>query len=121
MPVSGDLYGPYAHQFVGERLKFWFAIHDDDSQNVLRYECLVLPDGSMQARRRPMFDGAVPTHQAQFLDYLPPNDLSHLRREYYPRFPRDRFIDAILPLLSDEQASVFLAYRLTGKPPAKFK
>jgi hypothetical protein len=118
--LSGILYGPYAHQFTGGRLKFWTVMQKDDDANIKRYEVLVLPNGQMSARQRPIFIGPAPSHQAQFFDYLPPDDLSHLRSDPYPRFPKDRIHDAVLPLLSDEQAAVLLSYRLIGVPK-KFK
>ncbi|MDQ0422322.1 hypothetical protein J2045_003370 [Peteryoungia aggregata LMG 23059] len=118
--ATGILYGPYAHQFTGDRLKFWVPMRKDDDANIKRYEVLILPNGQMSTRQRPIFDGPAPSHQAQFFDFLPPDDLSHLRSDCYPRFPRDRIHDAILPLLTDEQAAVLLCYRLIGVPK-KFK
>lgn len=119
--LSGILYQPYAHQFTGGRLKFWTVLQKDDDQKLHRYEILVLPDGTALHRIRPIFEGAVPSHQSQFINYLPPSDLSHLRQEHFPRFEMDRLSQAVLSIISDEHAAVLLAYRLTGGPPQKYR
>lgn len=118
--LSGILYGPYAHQFTGDRLKFWTVMQKDEDFKFHRYEILVLRDGTTMHRIRPVFDGAVPSHQAQFEKFLPPDDLSHLRSASFPRVHNDRLSQAVLPLLTDEQAAVLLSYRLIGVPK-KFK
>ncbi|CCF19136.1 protein of unknown function [Pseudorhizobium banfieldiae] len=116
--MKGALYGPYARQITGTKLKFWFAFDEEETGLTHRYEVHVDTfEKRVKARHRPVYPGRVPTHSSNFNDYLIPSNFDEYPNLAFPRFPRDKLALAAQTLLSPADFADLTRVRLLGQLP----
>lgn len=115
-----SLCGPYARQVTKWKLKFWFVlVHDDGSRPHGRYELSIdTYTRKMKARSRPTYEGSVPTHSSNLIEYAIPDDLSGLPSMAYPRFKGDTIAAALTTLLTPADVPDVVRVRLIGVLPS---
>ena len=119
MRVTRQMYGPYARQVIGGRLKFWFALITDRGE-VRRYEVLFAKGGLRGiARYRPFSEGPSPRGGSHFTAYRVPDNITD-----HPSAPHKKGAlikeTARLLLTGDDLADV-IRICLTGELPSRFK
>lgn len=113
--VTGTLHGPYARQVFPGRLKYWFALIDDD-ERTSRYEVIFDREfRTGKARLRPDYPDGVPKYGCAFRDHTVPPLLAPYPSA--PLYAGRKLVDAVRTLLSDEERADIVRLTLTGETP----